>query len=319
MTVKFSVILIILFGFSSNGAVKAQSKLDEKIQTRVPKYARLDIENDMLIPRDKTDRYFSSGVRLDYSITQVPDRKTGLQKIFPKLKDAEIYIGLMIMSNMYTPANLTENPPVGDRPYAGWLCAGVTGISNSFATATRFRTEYSVGIIGPAASQETFQKQLHKIIGRPIPKGWKNQIANDLALNVNFMAEKRLYKPAENVDFIGILETNIGTVTTYMGLGAMIRVGWFDDYFKNILQLNGSNPWQVFIFVRPMGRVVADNSLLQGGIFNYKNSPYVIPRDDLNRFYMETEFGYGLTYKNFNITYSQTLRTAEFKDAKTMF
>jgi lipid A 3-O-deacylase len=319
MTIKWILLLLISLGLSFETGLLAQVKYETEVKKPAPKYVRLDVENDMLIPRDKTDRYFSSGLRLDYCITQVPDSKKGIQKAFLKLKDAELYIGLLIMSNMYTPTNLTEIVAPGDRPYAGWLCAGMKGISNSYAQSTRFTTEYSLGVIGPAAMQETFQKQLHRVIGRPQPKGWKNQIANDIAFNINFIGEKRLVKPAENVDFIGILETNIGTVTTYMGIGSMIRVGWFDDYFKNIMQLNGTNPWQVFVFARPTVRIVADNSLLQGGVFTYHKSPYVILKDDLNRVYMETEFGYGLSYKCFNFTYSQNIRTAEFKGAKNMF
>ena len=318
MKFNYTILLLVFFGYSFQKNLLAQVKFENQVQETIPKYLHLDIENDMLIPRDKTDRYYTSGTRLEYFIMQAPYSRRRLQKVFLKLKDSELYIGLLIMANMYTPATLTEKPIAGDRPYAGWLCMGVKGISNSYAQATRFSTEYSLGVIGPASLQGEFQKQFHKIISRPEPLGWKNQIANDIALNINFTGEKRIVKPTDNVDLIGVLETNIGTVTTYVGFGGMLRLGWFDDYFKNIYQLNGISPWQIFVFARPMVRIVADNSLLQGGVFTFRESPYVIPKDDLNRYYMETEFGYGLSYHKFNFTYSQTVRTAEFKGAKNM-
>jgi lipid A 3-O-deacylase len=284
-----------------------------------PQYMRLNIQNDMLIPRDKTDRYFSSGIKMEYMFMQNPNKNGIINKVFPKLPKANNYTGLSVASNMYTPANKSENVIVGDRPYAGWAYLGLVGISNDYINATRFTTEYSLGAIGPITQQEYFQTRVHQIIKRPLPQGWKNQIANDIAINMNFVGEKRLIKPINNIDMMGILETNIGTVNNYVGAGGMVRVGWFEDYFRNIAQVKGRNNWQLYAFARPLVRLVADNSLLQGGMFTYYKSPYVIPKDDLKRVYMNAELGYGLTYRNFNVTYSQNIRTAEFKDAKTMF
>ena len=313
------VLLLVLLCVPLQDLLFAQVKYENQVQESVPRYIRFEVENDMLIPRDKTDRYFSSGTRLEYSMLQTPYSNRNLQKIFLKLKDAELYMGLLVMANMYTPSDLSDKPAAGDRPYAGWLCAGMKGISNSFVQATRFSTEYTLGVIGPASLQGTFQKEFHKIVGRPEPKGWNNQIPNDIALNLSFVGEKRIVRPSENVDLLGVMELNVGTVTNYMGFGGMLRVGWFDDYFKNIFQVDGVNKWQIFAFARPMVRIVADNSLLQGGIFTFRESPYRILKDDLNRYFMETEFGYGLSYRKFNFTYSQSIRTAEFKGAKNMY
>ncbi len=285
-----------------------------------PQFIRLNIENDMLVLREKTDRYFTSGTRLEYLTAANTSKPSRLEEIIPKLREGDTYLGLSFAANMYTPKDhSTEAIVFGDRPYAGWAYIGFTGISNSETKATRLKTEYSLGAIGPVTQQEKMQTGLHKLVDRPLPKGWKNQIANDIAANVFFSAEKRVAKPTEYLDVLGLVETNIGTVTNYMGLGGLVRVGWFEDYFKNVMPLSTKKDWQAFIFTRPTMRVVMDNSLLQGGVFNYYNSPYVIPRDDLKHIYMETAFGYSMTYRNFNMTYSQNFRTSEFKDAKTMF
>ena len=316
---RFISITILTLLFSNNpiSAQKTDSLPTQK--TKSPQYLRLNIENDMLISRNKTDRYFSSGVKLDYFFLKNPNRAIGIQKIFPRMKGGELYMGVSFMSNMYTPANLGEKMVAGDRPYAGWVCLGITGIANDPVKAVRMTTEYSLGAIGPVTQQGKLQTSFHKLISRPEPKGWDNQIANDIAANANIVIEKRMMNPTENVDVIGFFETNAGTVTNYMGVGGMVKLGWFDDYFKNIMPVKGKDNWQLYVFTRPVVRIVADNSLLEGGLTSFSRSPYVIARDDVNHFYVEAQFGYGLTYRNFNLTYSQSVRTPEFKDAKTMF
>ncbi|MBL7815145.1 MAG: lipid A deacylase LpxR family protein [Saprospiraceae bacterium] len=302
----------------STAPVDYRAQMQQPLQFRG--YMRLDIENDMLIARQKTDRYFTSGLKLDYFFIKNPPEKLWFSKIFPRLAKSDNFYGLTAATNMYTPANMSETVLLGDRPYAGWAYLGLTNISNDAQSGTRFYTEYSLGAIGPIVRQDLIQCKWHEIINRPIPQGWKNQIANDIALNLSFIGEKRVLKPAEYVDVIGLLETNVGTVTNYMGFGGMIRVGWFDDYFHDIMQLKGiKNRWQLYVYMRPIVRIVADNSLLQGGMFTYYKSPYTIPRDDINRYYMNSEFGYSISYRNINFTYSQYVRTPEYKGAKNMF
>ena len=291
----------------------------ETAEKRPPQYIRLDIENDMLIPRSKTDRYFSSGLKFDYLFLSNPHKKALIKKIFPKLENANNYYGYTLATNMYTPANKSENIVVGDRPYCGWAYLGLKGISNDYIKETRFSTEYSLGALGPITQQEFMQTQVHNLLSRPKPQGWKNQIANDIAINLSFVGEKRFTQLSENVDIIAAVETNVGTVNNFIGVGGIIRIGWFEDYFRNIMQVKGRKNWQLFAFARPVVRVVADNSLLQGGMFTYYKSPYVIPKDDINHVYMNAEIGYSATFRNFNVTYSQNIRTPEFADAKNMF
>ena len=301
----------------SNLSLSAQSYKDS---TKNNQYLRLNIENDALIWRQRTDRYFTSGIRLDYLRCVNKNKPSRFKDIIPKLQNGETYLGVSFASNMYTPKNrFTEAIVLGDRPYAGWAYIAYTGISNSKSKATRLKIEYSLGALGPSTEQEKIQTTIHKWLNRPLSKGWKNQILNDLAANVFFNVEKRVISRTEYLDILGIVEANIGTVTNYMGLGGLVRLGLFEDYFDNVMPLKTSKDWQVFIFIRPTVRVMTDNSLLQGGVFNYRKSPYVIPRDDLKHVYLENAFGYSLTYRSFNITGIQNFRTPEFKDAQNMF
>lgn len=318
MNVKFlSLVGILTSLINSNSRLAAQHNYTSA--NNPTHYIRLKIENDVLVFRDKTDRYFSSGLKFNYVSDTKVNSSNLLNKIFPRLKEGDSHYGYSLASNMFTPSNNSEAIVQGDRPYCGWVYGGITNISNDSKKGIRFSTEYSIGALGPITKQEIMQKTMHKIIERPQPKGWKNQIANDIALNLSFVGEKYIFKPLDNLELIGIVETNIGTVTNYMGFGGTLRVGWFENYFKRILPVSKQKNWQVFAFVRPLVRIIADNSLLQGGILNYHKSPYVISRDDISHWYMETEFGYSLSYKSLNMTYSQNFRTSEFKDAKGMF
>jgi lipid A 3-O-deacylase len=293
---------------------------DLQVQTAPFKgYARVKIENDMLVARHKTDRYYTSGVRADYLFLKNPSSKLWFANLFPRLKNADNYVGITLASNMYTPASKIEQIAVGDRPYAGWLYAGMHHVSNNVATSTRFRSEYTLGVIGKAAMQQQMQAQVHNIINRPMPMGWEHQIASDIAVNVNFSAEKRLMQPAEYLDLVLFVEANVGTVMNYGGGGGMMRLGWFNDYFDDPMPVSKRQKWQAFVFIRPQVRIVADNALLQGGMFTYKDCAYTIERDNVNRYYMETEFGYSVSYRNLNFTYSQSIRTPEFRSAKNMF
>jgi lipid A 3-O-deacylase len=301
----------------SSLSLSAQS---HKNSAKNNQYLRLNIENDMLVWRERTDRYFTSGIRFDYLKYDKNNKSSRFKDVMPKLHNGENYFGMSLASNMYTPKNRsTEAIVLGDRPYAGWAYVGYTGISNSKSKATRLKTEYSLGALGPITQQEKMQAAVHERWNRPMSRGWKNQILNDIAANVSFSIEKRVIKPLEYLDILGLVEANIGTVTNYMGLGALVRVGWFEDYFDNVMPLKTSKDWQVFVFTRPTVRVMTDNSLLQGGVFNYEKSPYVIPRDDLKHVYMDIAFGYSLTYRSFNISCIQNLRTPEFRDANNMF
>jgi hypothetical protein len=125
-----------------------------------------------------------------------------------------------------------------------------------------------------------------------------------------------------------------------MGVGSIIRIGSFNDYFINELGVrtnqekferyqdrtnhfktrrvftqNLQRNWQFYFYIKATGRIVIDNSLLQGGPFSYEKSPYRIGADELNRFYLNAEFGLNITYKGVGLVYAQHFRTAEFENA----
>jgi lipid A 3-O-deacylase len=329
--ISFSILLLLLSQFLS-----AQN--DSLVSTDHT-YLRLKTENDYFKLGEKSDKYFSNGVRIEYQFPQSLQHNGWLRKIFPVLPDKsyrKTKLGATFGMNMYTPADIkTTIINTLDRPYAGWAYLGLSGMSNNFSTGERATTEFNLGVIGPASRQKELQKFVHRIGNKIDPQGWDNQIANDLALNVNFLYEKILFSPVNRIETIALMEVNAGTVTNYLGVGGTVRFGRFNDYFFNasglkmknkdlkieklkrsIFVSNLNRDLQHYFFVRTSFRFALNNSLLQGGIFTYYKSPYVLSDDALERFYFNGEFGYTIVYKKLGFTFSQFYRSAEFKTSR---
>jgi hypothetical protein len=220
--------------------------------------------------------------------------------------------------NMFTPSRFYDTLPRGDRPYAGWSNIYLGSIGLRKKDGLKFTTKYSFGFLGKLSGQSWIQEYWHKLIGRRFQKGWDYQINSDIALNINFLGEKRIYNPTKYVDIIGFAEINAGTVMNYMGIGSMLRLGWFDNYFDRPTFANGISKVQTFSYFKPQVRALLDNSLLQGGYVN-RGSPHTIAQDKLERFIFQLEFGYCLTIQQFNLTFFQQFRTPEFEGAYNMY
>ncbi|QQR87109.1 MAG: lipid A deacylase LpxR family protein [Flavobacteriales bacterium] len=308
-------------------------------------YVRLASENDFFKLRGNTDRYFTNGERLDVFFSS--KYEAGLEKLFFVLPRRNYpfrsnEFGIGVGMNMYTPTDIAlVKPDSTDRPYAGWTYAAIKCISNDFTTKQRLTTEHSLGVIGPAAGQKEVQIWYHALIGSQEPMGWDNQIANDFAYNLNVTYEKELIHPVRQIQVVGTVEANAGTVTNHIGLGGLIRIGRFNDYFvqefgllkdstdldryqKEVLPTMPADlhmddidrKFQLYFQIRPLFRAVLDNSLLQGGMFGFRDSPHTVPADELKRFYVNTEYGLTLICSGFGITFTQSFRSPEFTNAK---
>jgi hypothetical protein len=202
---------------------------------------RLQWENDVFALRrnELTDRYFTNGIRID--VLGNYWRKFPLSKLLLRFKNPtdELY-GFSIGQNMYTPIDLTKNTVDSlDRPYAGWLYISRTLISNDAFNEQRLTSELDIGVIGEASFAKQTQIWAHKnVVPSTIPKGWDNQIRNDLGINYYVKFEKRFIPQVhQNLDIIQSVEGNVGFVSNFVGVGTLIRVGFFNDYFQNSMGL----------------------------------------------------------------------------------
>lgn len=313
------------------------SELSAQNNGDFPTSLRICSDNDFYKMRDGTDRYYSSGLTAEFQPGTRQER-IGLKAAFPRLsscRTAETILRYGFLMQTYTPENIYDlSGQQRSRPYCGLTMLSLSGVSNSLAKQHRLSTSYSAGLMGPLTMQNELQMWYHRKTGRRQPLGWENQIANDLALNAALLYERNIWRPVSNFELIGMAEGNCGTVMNFAGLGVQCRLGFLNDYFSNVMGFspgsasNNNNPetkaienkfirYQFYFFGKSVGRMVYDNSLLEAGYFNFRNSPYKLGKEEIEKFYAQFEFGYVFSCRRFSLTFSQTFRTKEFKTGKT--
>jgi hypothetical protein len=303
----------------------------------VPKIKRASmlcftVENDLFLPAH-TDRYYTNGFEIGY-FTNKPLFKNRITKAFSKPNGQNVF-GIILNSQMYSPLHpILKDKPIAesgsnnliqtdftkipektadlDRPYAGLLTATLRQEFNDPVQATRFTSFLTLGMMGPAAQQAQVQDYFHKILKRPL-QNWDNQIPNDLAFNVNIKMEKRLLKPNCAADIIGSISANAGTVTNYLKMGSLVRLGLFNDYFQGSLKQNE----EISLFFSPNICFFYDQALLEGGFTtrSAQDFPLAIPREQMKHFYYDMQFGASINIRKVKIIYTQNLRSPEYKTA----
>lgn len=126
---------------------------------------------------------------------------------------------------MNTPADLfLENPPEDDLPYSGLLFFNTTHLNINSRYADKLST--TIGIVGPSSGAEIMQKGIHEITGSREPKGWDTQLRDELVFQ---LARGRIWRTwvsdKGNWDFLLSVEGSIGTISSAVSSGAMLRYG----------------------------------------------------------------------------------------------
>lgn len=311
----FHFLLHISLLYYSTDNIMAQKVIKSK-----PYFAYLNSENDAYV-RMITDRYFTNGSTLGIGAPDSllhPSVNRLLTKIFFDIDKTNKHTSLFFNISMFTPSRFYDSLPFADRPYAGYTSFGLRHFSSDKIRMLRLISTYSLGVLGKYSGQSWLQKHWHDIAKKTFVKGWESEIANDIALNINFLGEKRLYQPTKFVDLLGFSELNVGTVENYVGIGAMMRLGWFAAYFNAPTFANNSTTQrQIFTILKPQIRFVGYNSLLQGGVFN-RSSLYTLSAKSINYIYFQFEIGYGLSLGRYHVAFTQIFRTPEFKGAFNM-
>jgi hypothetical protein len=280
---------------------------------------RVYMDNDFFNFRGAgTDRYYTNGIRLDYFYTKKQKAKFPSFLLLKISEDNNIY-GWGIAQFMFTPQHIdVVEIQYNDRPYAGALYGIHSLQSINTIKKIKITSEIFLGVIGPLSFAEESQTWVHRVSNYLIPKGWDNQVPNDILLNYNIHIEKQMMQPSKSILAVAIVETYSGTLYNAAGIGFMLRIGKFDNYFEEIpkSQKPTKNKFQLYVFMSPVARVVLSNATLQGGLI-YQNSDrtkgYTLSKDLIERLTVLYDVGLSLELSKLNITISQKLRTAEFK------
>lgn len=288
-------------------------------------FMKLSEDDDFLNFRGEgTDRAYTSGLKFEmyYSKKKTPRFPSNLLMKVPG-NDADNLYGIGISQNIYTPNEIDRTTiQYGERPYCGITYATHTLVSTSMEKKQKLTTGLSLGIIGKYSFAGDAQSIFHGLINYQKPLGWDNQIKTDVIINYGILYEHLLFNPTPNLEVIGNLAANAGTLVNNIGLGVQFRAGIFNGYFSkyerpvyNPKKAGNENrkAFQFYLFMKLNGTAVMDDATLQGGFFSHRSSPYVISKDSISRFVMQYEYGFMLSHKRFGFSFSEKLRTAEFK------
>lgn len=310
------LISIILFAINNNDAT-AQS-VNSKHSLRI------QWDNDFINVRgDGTDRYYTNGMRIDYFYTKKRKAKFPSSLLLNISDENNNIYGLGIAQFMFTPKNIAVSDiQYNDRPYAGALYAIHSLQSANKIKKTKVTSEIRFGVIGPIAFAKETQTWAHNVINYTKPLGWHNQVPNDIILNYNISIEKQMLQSSKQILLVGLFETYSGTVYNAAGAGFMLRVGKFNNYFDDISvpQTTQKSKSQLYVFMKPVARVVLSNALLQGGLINQNsdgNTGYVLSKDQIERVVVLYDVGISFEKPKYSITISQKSIGPEFKGQYT--
>ncbi|PIQ29713.1 MAG: hypothetical protein COW63_11730 [Bacteroidetes bacterium CG18_big_fil_WC_8_21_14_2_50_41_14] len=284
-----------------------------------PHSLRIFLDNDFLNFRGSgTDRYYTNGLRIDMYYTKKQKAKFPSSLLLHISENNNVY-GWGIAQFMFTPKHIdVKEIQYDDRPYAGALYSIHSLQSFDNIENIKITTELFIGVIGPWSLAEESQTWIHGMIDYTKPQGWDNQVANDLLLNYNINIEKQLLYPSRSILLVGVVETYSGTLYNAAGIGFLLRIGKFNNYFEGISNSisTSENRFQLYVFMKPVARVVLSNALLEGGLIyqmTAQTGAYTLDKDQIERLTVLYDVGLNFEMPKFSISISQKLRTAEFK------
>ncbi len=275
----------------------------------------LDWDNDIFVFKDY---YYTQGAHILY-INPV-FRKNPTNHILFQLKNADYYYGFGVIQEIYTPKDLIDTLlNTVDRPYAGTL------FLRSFVTSVvphkklRFTNQLDIGFLGPLAGAEEAQRIIHDWLDLGFPNGWDFQVENRPYLNYNFLVEKGLISAPGIFDFIGSSRLRVGNIHDDFQIGANIRIGRLNDFFKGYNLGNRSylenRDFQFYIFGGASATAVLYNATLMGGIIPPEDSHH-FKLKDIRNVISELNGGVEIAYKFVGVKLEAIWKTPEFDDGE---
>jgi len=303
---KYNPLSFILFLLIS-GLLSAQ-KIDNLASFRDIKsdsYFRFNYDNDYF---SGTDENYTQG----YSFELVAPflEKNPANYLFLTPNNSETKYGLAIEHIGFTAPDI-GSPEIqfGEHPFAAAIMLKSFVITTDTLAKSRLTSSLNLGLIGPGAFGKEMQVEIHKITGNTIPRGWRNQIKNDVVINYEIAYEKQLFRAGDYVSLQSNSSAKVGTLFTNASFGLNTNIGLINSAF---LANNRNSKFQLYGYSQVLGNVIGYDATLQGGIFN-KDSPYIIPSNEITRLTGQFNYGIILKTKTLYFEYSRTVLTREFE------
>ena len=279
------------------------------------------VENDVI---SGNDRHYTSGVAINYvsGFDRGWERLEKLGVALPGLEQGDkMHVALSLGHEIYTPTDILSRDVIeDDRPYAGYIYAAAGFITENPNEVETWRL--SLGLVGPGARAEVIQNSLHRKIGSDEAQGWDNQLKNEVVVSLAYekkwldLARTRPLSNGLTLDFIPHVSGSVGNLSTYVGVGGMVRVGigLNHDYGPPrvrpnlaVSQFYNTEPgasW--YAFAGFDSRFVVHNIFLDGN--NFVDS-HAVDRED---FVSDLQAGFVINHRRFRLAYHWVLRSREF-------
>lgn len=290
-------------------------------------------ENDMFAG---TDRYYTSGAKMSWSSPNLENYSDSpyarpflpFFDLLPYINETEYQKNLVLAigQNIYTPDNTEARGLItDDRPYAGWLYVGLGVVWKN--EIVRNSLVLDIGVVGSYSYAEETQRAVHDVRGFDHPKGWDNQLHNEIGFTLDYERTWRLphieKRSGFNWELLPHAGAAVGNVQTYANLGGELRAGLNmpDDFGTGVIgpstttstpvdgrmgALQPLFPAGVYLFARADGRAVGRNIFLDGNTFGDSASVGHKP------FVADLSLGLAMNYGNTKIAYAYVYRTKEF-------
>lgn len=234
--------------------------------------------------------------------------------------------GFVAGQDMFTPENILDpNPILTDRPYAGWLYAGMVyqrrnEHSAHFATMENF--EINFGIVGPDSMADDTQTLIHRWrFPEDIPQGWKNQIHDEPGLVLKYAQLWRYSLNDTTARFFDVIPHagfELGNVAIFATAGVTARLGFNlpPDFGTQIIDspasasggMNQNTPlFACYAFAGVDGRYVAHDITLDGNTFRTSQS--------VEKYNFVNDLSWGVAVdvgRHLEISWAQITRSKEF-------
>ena len=283
----------------------------------------LQFENDYF---GNTDQHFSQGVRAGLLMPAelAPDWVKDTMSRLPWVDaGTSKHLVFSLGQSIFTPDDLKRSDLIAnERPYAGWLYAGVglTWVDENALDSL----ELDIGIVGPHSYAEDIQTTWHEWFDFQRPQGWAHQLRDEPGVLLTY--EHKWRKVPEfspfglQGDITPHVGASLGNVLTQVAAGFTVRVG---NDLKNKLDygpprirpsLPGSDyfetarGWSWYVFAGIEGRGVLRNIFLDGNSFRDSHSV------DKKTFVGDIQAGLALIIGRVRLAYTHVLRSKEFDE-----
>lgn len=274
------------------------------------------LENDIFAG---TDRYYTHGAKLTWiSPDKIANRSD------PSSRSA---FSLSFGQSIYTPYDIERADLIADdRPYAGISYFTLALHRKKDQTMNTF--EILLGVVGPISLAAEMQRFVHSLYRGVQPKGWHNQLKNELVFDLVFDKKWRIFRSGEDnkieVDLIGHAGGGLGTMMTALATGWQFRFGsnlprdfgtflirpggesgaFFNEQINHRTEARQSG---VHGYVYLVGHAVLRNIFLDGNTFQESH------RVDKYPFVGDVVLGFVVNQKRFRFAYAYVFRTKQFK------